>query len=914
MKPKTPNLTPFVTGIALIALGLLANEYILTALFSADGVLSPRSVVIIWLFDAAMVIIGLTLVISRSFAQLIDLFAGLAITALLIFGAEKYFYHLNHRPVPADAPPPPPAVQMEGSYTQGFFQDNDLLGYIPAPNARVNSVKKLGDTLVYSVTYTIDPYSRRVVPGFGFQVLDSETGNQNLETGNLNPQTPNQFILFFGGSFVFGEGLNDDQTLPAQVGKLAPSYRPYNYGLSGYGPQQMLAKLQSGQLAQEVTEENGIAVYVFIDGHVERALGSMYVYNAWGDKMPCYTLDWRGNLLRKRDFRTGRPLLSTLYETLGKSEIAKYFHVNLPAKLTNRHYAFAARIIAAARNEFLQQYPAGQFYVLIYPDEGDYFEDMQPHLQAAGLNILNYDELIKLDPDAGLSIAGDGHPTAKAHHIVAQHLVRDLDIGKHPLAAPDPRFGLVQTYDDFDAAAELGAGFTRIKLYWDVIQPNGPNDWMPSNVPDPLVDADLAAGREVVGLIVRTPAWAQASGNPANDPANPRPKDVPDMDAWGSFVRKLVKQYNGKINRWIVWNEPDVWDPNHPGSTWNGSEEDYFRLLKTAYVNIKAVDPQAKIYLSGFTYWWDKEYNREQYLSRLLKIITADPQAAAHNYYFDGAIYHLYYKPQQIYDLLTEVRGILERYNLEDKELWLNETNAPPSNDPAEPPHREPRFKASLDEQAAFIIQVHAMAFAAGASRVQVYKLYNSANHPEDVQPFGLLRGDKSRRPAFYAYKTVTRYLANFKSVRLFQRGEVNTVVFEQSGKTTTVLWNVAQTPRRATVNAIANRALLVDPLGHTLPITAEHGLYTLQLPPAACSSGACFIGGSPRLLVEQGLPEQRQPMSVAPTPTPAPPTQVEILMVSPRRRAALFVASVFAFFAVGFALWKLRRGNQLGK
>ena len=211
------------------------------------------------------------------------------------------------------------------------------------------------------------------------------------------------------------------------------------------------------------------------------------------------------------------------------------------------------------------------------------------------------------------------------------------------------------------------------------------------------------------------------------------------------------------------------------------------------------------------------------------------------------------------------------------------------------------------------------MAFAAGATRVQVYKLYNSPDHPEDVQPFGLLRGDYSRRPAFYAYKTVTRYLSGFKSARLFQRGEVNTVVFEQPGQTTTVLWNVAQTPRQVTLKAISNRALLVDALGRALPIRPTNGLYTLQLPPAACSDGACFIGGQPRLVVESGtpepaLPESAQPMRVAPTPTPVPPTQVEILMVSPRRRAALFVASVFAFFAVGFVLWKVRKKNQSGK
>jgi hypothetical protein len=471
---------------------------------------------------------------------------------------------------------------------------------------------------------------------------------------------------------------------------------------------------------------------------------------------------------------------------------------------------------------------------------------------------------------------------------------------------PDPRFGLVQTYDDFDAAAESGAGYTRIKLYWDVIQPNGPDDWRPSNVPDPLVEADLAAGREVVGLIVRTPPWARDPHHPGNDPDQPQAKDVPDMAAWGRFVRRLVEQYQGRIHHWIIWNEPDVWDPAHPGSTWNGTEEDYFRLLKTAYLNIKAVDPTMKVYLAGLTYWWDKEYDREQYLSRLLKIITAAPDAPANDFYFDGVIYHLYYKPQQIYDILSEVRVTLDSYSLTGKTIWLNETNAPPSSDPTEPPHREPRFKATLEEQSAFIIQAHAMAFAAGAERVQVYKLFNSPEHPEDVQPFGLLRGDKSRRPAFAAYQVVTTYLAGFYQARLFQRGDVDVVVLDRGDETTTVIWNMAPTPRILTLNAIVDQALLVNEAGQTQTIVARNGFYRLELPPAECSSGDCFIGGPPRLIVEGGPPDQRLPMRVVPTPTPVPPTAWEILAVSPRRRFAFSVDVVLGVLVIGLLAWRL--------
>ncbi len=481
----------------------------------------------------------------------------------------------------------------------------------------------------------------------------------------------------------------------------------------------------------------------------------------------------------------------------------------------------------------------------------------------------------------------------------------------------DPRFGLVQTYDDFEAATDAGAGYTRIKLYWDIIQPNGPDEWRPSNVPDPLVEADISAGRQVVGLIVRTPAWARDLNHPRNDPRNPQAKDVPDREAWGQFVYRLTEQYRHWIDHWIIWNEPDVWDANHPGSTWNGSAADYIELLKAAYRNIKAFDPDKRVYIAGLTYWWDKEYDREQYLARLLKLLQEDPEAAAHDYYFDGVIYHLYYKPEQIYGILRDIRTLLDRNGFVDKAIWLNETNAPPSHDPAEPPHREPRFKATLTEQSAFMIQVHALSFAAGVERIQVYKLFNSTEHPEDVQPFGLLRGDKSRRPAFAAYQTVTTYLSDFKKVRAFYQGEVHLVIFERPTGTTSVIWNVAQQPRHITLDALADQALLVDEIGQTQIIAPQNRLYQLTLPPAECSSGDCFIGGPPRLLVEPLLSVQRASLIVAPTPTPIPPpepTFFQIAVASPRRRLALALFSSFWGVVLTLTWLWLRKRNIRGE
>jgi len=397
-----------ILGLLLIFIGLLANKWVLTALFSADGQLAPRSVVLIWLFNVSMVGIGLVLALSRSLVTLLNFFVGLAVTALLIYGLEQLFYRLNH---PASAPnaAPAPRVWHEGNYTQEFFRPDDQLGYTVRPNARVESIKKSDEGVIYDVVYSIDAHHRRITP---------------VE----QPEQRTRFLLFFGDSFTFGEGVADDETLPYHAAQLAPNYQPYNYGLSGYGPQQMLAKLQSDALAQEIPQKEGIAIYVFIDGHVERALGSMYVYNAWGDQMPYYTLNWRGNLVRRGNFTTGRPVISTLYSVLGKSEIASYFNVNIPPDLKDRHYRFAARVIAEARNTFRAKFNSDNFYVVVYPDEGDYLEDLEPHFKEVGLNILNYDERMKLDVDRNLAIAGDGHPTGKAHQIVAEWVVQDLGL------------------------------------------------------------------------------------------------------------------------------------------------------------------------------------------------------------------------------------------------------------------------------------------------------------------------------------------------------------------------------------------------------------------------------------------------------------------------------------------------------
>ncbi len=432
---------------------------------------------------------------------------------------------------------------------------------------------------------------------------------------------------------------------------------------------------------------------------------------------------------------------------------------------------------------------------------------------------------------------------------------------------PDPRFGIVETFVNPAAASEAGAGSTRVILRWDVIQPGGPVDWKPANVPDPLIAGELAAGREVVGLLIGTPDWAAAPGQA------PGSRAVPDMAAWEAFTRRMAQHYQGRIRHWVIWNEPDVWMEGHPGKTWDGTVEDYALLLKTAYTAIKGVDPTMQVYVAGMTYYWDWEHGRRRYLDRLLEVLAADPDAPAAGFYFDGVVYHLYFTPRQTPGVLAETWQSLARYGMNGKQIWINETNAPPSDDPQEPPWSTPRFAVSLDQQAAFVIQQFSLAFAGGASRVQVYKLRNTADHPESIEPFGLLRADDSPRPAFDAFRVVTTYLSGWTAARLERQGEVVAVTFERGDQTTTVLWTDGSAPRSMVVRATAPQALLVDERGQTQAVSAANGVYRLTLPGATCSDPPCRIGGAPRLLVEQGTAAGRAALTVTPATTVQAPS-----------------------------------------
>lgn len=134
-------------------------------------------------------------------------------------------------------------TQLFGPEPVGIFQGDERLGWrhIPGAEGRQREVPD------FDVRYHIDEFGNRRTPGA--------------------PAPGAPALIFLGGSFTFGHGVEDDETYPALLQQRWPELRIVNAATNGWGTVQALLSLEE-QLERE-PEVAGV-VYAFISVHVVR--------------------------------------------------------------------------------------------------------------------------------------------------------------------------------------------------------------------------------------------------------------------------------------------------------------------------------------------------------------------------------------------------------------------------------------------------------------------------------------------------------------------------------------------------------------------------------------------------------------------------------------------------------------------
>jgi hypothetical protein len=235
------------------------------------------------------------------------------------------------------------------------------------------------------------------------------------------------------------------------------------------------------------------------------------------------------------------------------------------------------------------------------------------------------------------------------------------------------------------------------------------------------------------------------------------------------------------------------------------------------------------------------------------------------------------------------VDQVLAGFQLQ-KPVWITEMNSMPYDETQvegwEPARRNDGLRITQLEQASFVIQAYALGIAAGYEAL-FWQAMQDDRPPVPDELWGLVRYhpdpqnvDPARiRPAYTAYQVATRYLSGAERVQLLtvDRADpngyrarapryqwwVHYVVFDKANQRTAVLWNGSGGATRVSLPRLGESAVVVDKLGNETPLQPQDNRWVLTLEAAVRRStafggdppGYFFVGGSPLLLVETGVP-----------------------------------------------------------
>lgn len=370
----------------------------------------------------AVVCVAKSLTANRSWAKAI--WVNIAVITLTFGGAEVYFYTVYFR-----EEPPRETEYSEFEHAQAhsdivdLLGTHDFLGWAPRKGKSFYETTRFEGEVLYHVKYTIDQHGLRTAAGF----MPERKGEPECS-------------LFFGDSFTFGEGVRDEDTLPARVGqKLNGRYQTYNFGFLGYGPHQMLAELQHGLVDAAIACKPVVAIYQALPGHVSRAAG----LEAWDQIGPKFVREHDGSVMWKGPFAETTP-----HDMQGRfrrfhqhlSNEAKHYFLKsalyrgllfMHRPVMDEDIDLFISIVDASKQLVETRYQSATFHVVFWDFSGDNpieakiieglkAKGIQLHLISNILpNYRGHEELFEIH-------RADRHPNALAYDLLADYVAKEI--------------------------------------------------------------------------------------------------------------------------------------------------------------------------------------------------------------------------------------------------------------------------------------------------------------------------------------------------------------------------------------------------------------------------------------------------------------------------------------------------------
>lgn len=302
----------------------------------------------------------------------------------------------------------------------------------------------------------------------------------------------------------------------------------------------------------------------------------------------------------------------------------------------------------------------------------------------------------------------------------------------------------------FQELRDLGVSWVRWDLDWQVIQPDDEQhyDWDGS---DRVANTAQEYGIRSLGVIAYTPKWAQNGSCPSGKQCPPA-----SVEVFADFAGTVAQRYEGTIDNWEIWNEPNYqtfWYPEPDA-------EKYVELLKASYTKIKKIDPDAVVISAGLTDMGDDEGVSISPLS-FVKAMYA--QGAKD--YFDILALHPYTYPGFDYgwQQIKSVWKAMDENGDAGKKIWLTEYGAPTGGSGRAFAIGEEGFmygKDFMSEEAQSQMAKSIFAFQAEnpdrIGNVFWYSLCDSSTDKSTTESFfGILHYDGTKKPVYQTLKDI---------------------------------------------------------------------------------------------------------------------------------------------------------------
>ncbi len=282
-------------------------------------------------------------------------------------------------------------------------------GLIPG-TYRETATDKTTNEVRYSFEYVIDSHGRRQV------------------SADNTPKNLSEYLLFYGCSFTFGKGLDAHETLPAFAQRELRKFHAYNMGVPGSSPSGILASLMDDTdiRNQGIIEAQGISLYIYIDDHISRVLGTANWLAHLFEHQNHPFFELQNDQPQLRGSFTQRGLVNSALRLFGNSGISHYFSLDYPRLNSERARLFAVLIENMAA-KMRQRFNLREFIVVVYPGEGRLFKDWYPYIKDPAIRFLDYGSI----PIAKVLknqqyIRGEGHPSALANRFLWDLISEDL--------------------------------------------------------------------------------------------------------------------------------------------------------------------------------------------------------------------------------------------------------------------------------------------------------------------------------------------------------------------------------------------------------------------------------------------------------------------------------------------------------